>query len=91
MISQQHLRNIDGENVASQPQMYQKQRQSYSNSAAETSITGPAVDAVLRTAERLENFTDSRSFRHLIFRFEVFDNRLLLSHRSLTEELIGEK
>ena len=92
MISQQHLRNIDGENVASQPQMYQKQRQSYSSSAAaETFMTGPAVDAVLRTAERLENFTDSGTFRHLIFSFEVFDYRLLLSHRSLTEKLIGEK
>ena len=77
--------------MASQPKMYEKQRQRNSSSAAaETFMTGPAVDAGLRT-ERLENFTDSRSFRHLIFRFEVFDNRLLLSHRSLTEELIGEK
>ena len=110
MKSQQHLRNIDGETVASQPQMYQKQRQSYSSSAAaETFITGRAVNAGLRTAEGwenftdsgsfrhlrtaegLENFTDSGTFRHLIFSFEVFDYRLLLSHRSLTEKLISEK
>lgn len=45
----------------------------------------PSID------ELLEDFTDGRSLRHLILRFKVFDDGLLLCHRGLTQKLVSEK